>query len=116
GNLGYRWTQATGMVSLGTPAGGIGSQAYAVSADGNTIGGFTSHSSSGGDTRAMLWTPSLGPILLQPYLGAAVPSGWTLLNIRGISADGTVFAGEGLHNGFSEGWVASVPSPGVGAF
>jgi hypothetical protein len=47
----------------------------------------------------------------QPALQAAGVdlTGWVLSEIFGVSRDGTLLYGQGLHNGYGEGWVAEVP-------
>ena len=37
-------------------------------------------------------------------------TGWTLTDVLGMSADGTLVFGNGLYNGITEGWVLSLPS------
>jgi hypothetical protein len=39
-------------------------------------------------------------------------TGWTLTDVLGMSRDGTLVFGDGLHNGVTEGWVLSLPSAG----
>ena len=45
-------------------------------------------------------------------LAGANLSGWTLTDVLGISRDGTLVFGDGLHNGVTEGCVLSLPSAG----
>ena len=95
-----RWTP-TGPQDLGN---GIG---FAVSDDGNVIGGAT--------TVAALWTPSTGIVTLANYLapyGVMMPAGWTPEYIYAVSGDGHTFAGEAVSNsGVIQGFVATVPAP-----
>ena len=113
GTEAYRWTSGTGMVGIGDLAGGgFGSQANGISADGTIIVGRGTE--AGGD-RAFLWTQSLGMTNLKDFLignGATGLAGWTLLEARGISADGTAIVGVGFNpDGNIEAWLATVPEP-----
>jgi len=36
-------------------------------------------------------------------------TGWTLAEVHGISTDGAVIAGAGVHNGLQEAWISSLP-------
>ena len=65
-----------------------------MNADGSVVGGASTLPS--GD-RAFLWTAALGLVDLNTYLptrGLDL-TGWTLTDVRGISADGTVIVGYG---------------------
>lgn len=56
----FRWTQATGMVGLGTlPGGAFSSFALGVSADGSVVVGTTSGSNFG---QAFRWTQATGMV------------------------------------------------------
>jgi len=46
-------------------------------------------------------------------ISGVLPSGWTLTQINDVSDDGVTFTGIGLHNGVTEGWVATIPAPGI---
>jgi probable HAF family extracellular repeat protein len=58
----FRWTEAAGMVGLGTLAGATFSFAYAVSGDGSAVVGASGSSSS----QAFLWTAENGMVGLGP--------------------------------------------------
>jgi uncharacterized membrane protein len=98
---------------LGVPVGGRNSLARATDDDGSvTVGVVTS---STGPDSAAIWTPSSGPQLLFDYLtarGVAIPTGWSLRDCYGVSADGTTFAGIAVGPGLAtQGFVATVPAP-----
>ena len=82
----FRWTQGTGMVSLGSLQGSAGySMAMSVSADGNKVAG-TSGSTWG--YQAFLWTQATGMVGLGDLAGGSYRS-----HGNGISPDGTVVVG-----------------------
>lgn len=111
----FRWTTATGVVALDMIPGSGGCLAYATSGDGNTVGG--TYSTSEG-SRAFVWTPSQGMVDLTGLatsLGLDL-SGWTLSEVRAVSADGLTFAGVGVHRlspeeARFEGFVLTIPAP-----
>ncbi len=105
----FKWTLATGMQSLGVLTGGTSSNATAISDDGLTIVG--QGDSSSGPTRTFLWTQTNGMQELETLLGGTLPAGWVLFNPSGVSSDGKVIVGTGLHNGVQEGWVISLAPP-----
>lgn len=94
----YRWTAATGIVSLGTLPGGSLSIATASNTDGSIIVGFGDDAL--GITRAWIWTQRCGAMrdlqteLITVY-GQANAAGWTLTTADGISDTGFV-AGSGI--------------------
>ena len=47
---------------------------------------------------------------LLPTLGVDL-TGWTLANASAITPDGRTIIGFGHHNGHTEGWIATIPSP-----
>jgi probable HAF family extracellular repeat protein len=104
----FRWTESSGMVSLGDlPGDGVYSSAFGVSGDGSIIIGS---GRTGAGERAFIWDETnkmreLQAVLTQDYgLGAAL-SGWTLNSATAISADGMVLAGVGRNpQGQTEGW------------
>jgi len=102
----FRWTLANGMQSLGVLGGGTSSGATAISDDGLTIVG--QGNSSAGSTRTFIWTQADGMRDLETLLGAAVPAGWVLLNPTGVSSNGKVIVGAGLHNAVQEAWVVNL--------
>jgi|GEM_PF-2387488 len=79
----WRWTQATGTVSLGFVPGDSTSSAYAISADGSTIVGF-----SGTDyNQAMRYTSGGGMVSLGHLPGGTDSAAF------GVSRDGSVVVG-----------------------
>jgi len=111
GREAFRWTAAGGVEFLGDlPGGAVWSSAGAMSADGETIvGGGTSAEGS----RPFIWTRAHGMRDLRQVLtddfGVDL-TGWVLSYVNGISGDGKVLCGNGVHNGVSEGWVVYLPT------
>jgi probable HAF family extracellular repeat protein len=82
----FRWVAEEGMVGLGDlPGGSFWSDAFAVSADGSTIVGY---SRAGSGTQAFRWTAQDGMIGLGD-----LPGGGTISYALGISADGSTIVG-----------------------
>jgi probable HAF family extracellular repeat protein len=116
GHEAFYWTAESGMVGLGDLEGGVFySEAYGVSADGFVVVG------SGWSTlrgiEAAIWTTdngmqaqSLQDLLISAGLDL---TGWHLEYATGISADGLTIVGYGSHNGYVEGWIATLPNPSV---
>lgn len=105
------WTNSIAQ-NLGALDGADGAVAYTLSGDGSLVGGY---SFFGWSARATLWSQSLGLVDLNDYLptlGIDL-TGWELQYTRDISFDGSTIVGEGLFNGESRGWVATIPSPGA---
>lgn len=96
----YRWTEETGMVSLGTLPDGAGfSQALDVSDDGRRIVG--SAAVDGGGNRPFLWDDEHGirrltDALLEDYGLDVAGEGWSLLAANAISGDGRAIVGQGV--------------------
>jgi probable HAF family extracellular repeat protein len=109
----FRWTEETGMVGLGElPGGNHTSYAYAVSADGEIIVGY-SHGDLGG--RPFIWDAEYGMRNLMEILeddyGFDLSDWHHLTSAKGISDDGNTIVGTGVRNGISEGWIAHIPEP-----
>ena len=88
----FRWTPATGMVSLGTLSGGNFSQAYGVSRDGRVVVGAANDASS---TRAFRWTQGGGMQTVENWLranGVDVPNDITAAALA-TNQDGSVVVG-----------------------
>jgi probable HAF family extracellular repeat protein len=106
-----RWTPS-GPEELPTLPGANAASAYAVSDDGNVIGGSTRVLSN---NHAFVWTPGGGSLLLTDLLsssGIAVPPEWRPEYIYAISGDGFTFAGEARStSGVRQGFVATIPAP-----
>jgi len=113
-NVAFRWTNSTGMVSLGflRPAPPFTtfsrSDATLLSADGSIVFGDS-------DSSLFRWTQSTGMVNLKSVLIAsgANLNGWRLSSINAVSADGFTIVGNGINPlGQSEGWVANLsPEP-----
>ncbi len=83
----FRWTQATGMVSLGVLDGGSVSTARRVSADGSVVVGGSDASGTGGDWSAFRWTQASGMTNLGGLNGGSTSFA------NGVSSDGNVIVG-----------------------
>lgn len=66
----YRWTQASGMVSLGVLNSGAASEAKGVSADGRVVVGTANDGAAGGVNRAFRWTQATGMKTVEDWLRA----------------------------------------------
>jgi len=111
GSVPYRWTEATGMVSLGLLPGDTHGVAFGVSANGSVVIGSTSSSFG---SRAFVWDSINGIRDLREVLISQRDDleGWTLIEARGISADGRVIVGQGTNPaGQTEGWLARISAP-----
>ncbi|MCZ6651506.1 MAG: dockerin type I domain-containing protein [Planctomycetota bacterium] len=82
----FRWTQAGGMVDLGT-LGGPNSAAHSVSADGSVVVGI-SESSPPFNVQAFRWTEAEGMVGL-----GGLSEGATQSTAEAVSADGSVIVG-----------------------
>ena len=97
----FRWTQKTGMVSLGTIRGRSGdSMAFDVSADGSVIVGR-----GAGDLgdEAFIWDDthemrSIQRVLIRDFHVGDALRGWSLRSATAVSDDGTVVVGSGLNH------------------
>jgi probable HAF family extracellular repeat protein len=110
----FRWTGGV-MTPLGDLSGGnIDSTANATNDDGSVIVG-RGHTDVGDE--AFLWSEQTGMLNIKDMLESAGLdlNGWTLTEAVAISADGNIFAGNGINpDGDMEGWVAAVPEPTSG--
>lgn len=93
----FRWTETGGLAGLGFLPGDVQSQATGVSADGSKIVGYSRNLTGGDIVQAFYWTQADGMASL---------GGPTLKMPRGISADGTVVAGD-LPDGEGYRWSQS---------
>lgn len=85
----FRWTAAGGFVDLGDlPGGSTFSDAFGMSADGNTIIGQSASTASGTRPEAYKWTPATGMVALGDISGGTYYS-----NANAVSADGSVIVG-----------------------
>ena len=118
-SVGFRWTLAQGMVSLGEYTPGFIAQPHALTDDGQFIVGNTW---SGTDNMAFIWDQAHGLRNLQSVLqtdyALSIPTGWLLTDAYGISGDPTTtwyIAGNGVNpQGKIVPWlvtVVAVPEP-----
>lgn len=100
----FRWTLGTGLVQFSGP----GSWFDRISDDGNIIGGRNA-------TGAAVWSQSFGMRDLNTYLPSIGIdlTGWFLTEVTGLSADGSVIAGNGYFNNTPLGFVVTIPAPGA---
>ena len=113
---GFAWTQAGGVVKLGTPPGG---QTFpnAIAANGQLIFG---QSSDGlfDPAYAFVWTAAGGMRPLAPILAAnhiTIPPDLTLDNVKAASADGSVIVGNAVDAMFgSHAFVLQMPVSAYG--
>ena len=110
----FLW-QSGVMSDLGViPGGYSGSSAYDVSADGSIVVGYSRKSNV---YSAMIWDEVYGmrdlkSVLVNDY--RLNLSGWALTQAQGISDDGRTIVGYGINpQGYTEGWIATVPEPGT---
>ena len=103
------WTIASPTSPTAVPFLGGGdnyAEIQAFNGNGSLAGGYTSV--GGANKQAILWDASNGTRSLQSVLATQYGmdlTGWTLQELRAMSADGKVMAGNGLHNGSAEAWV-----------
>jgi probable HAF family extracellular repeat protein len=109
---GFRWTAASGMVGLGFLPGGKQSFARGVNADGTVVVGSAIEASD--QPQAFRWTRATRMQSVLTLLLAAkvvTMAGWRLTSANGVSADGTVIAGDGVDPlGLPQGWIARLPN------
>ena len=108
----YRWTAATGIVSLGLYAPNFHSRAQGVSWDGSRIVGHVEDNSN--ELRqAMFWDADHGMRIVQDVLEdlGVDMTGWWLTEAWGVSTNGPTMVGRGRHNGQEEAWIAVLPEP-----
>jgi len=91
-------------------AGDDSAEALCLSGQGELVGGRSS--AGGGPSRAFVWesatnqTRDVKAWLLSTHGVDVAAQGWSsLTEVTGISADGSAIAGNGVHNGKTEGWV-----------
>lgn len=93
------------------------SAALALSADGSVVGGSVTIF---GETLAALWIMGSGGTYAYhdvgtylSNLGSTGQDGWTLREVTGVSADGSMITGVGVNSlGQTTGWYATIPAPG----
>ena len=86
------------------PGGVQASGAYAISEDGRVVGGFGTDATA---QRAVLWIDRT-PVAVEQLVadqGGTIPAGWELREVRALSSDGLVVAGNGINpSGAPEGF------------
>jgi probable HAF family extracellular repeat protein len=94
----FRWTQATGMQSLGLLPGYVSGGATAIGADGTIVGsiGFDSNGNGSADSNhAMRYVNG------QMQALGDLPGGMDAAFAQAVSGDGSVVVGEGVIDGFT---------------
>lgn len=114
----YLYNATSGAItSLGSPNSAFGpSNVAGMTADASVVA-----MSFGGPTRNFSYFHnSHGWFLVASALGASgidvKAQGWTELGLSGMSSDGTLVFGSGVHNNQVEGWVAEFPAGYLAAF
>jgi len=110
----FRWVNGT-MTGLGFLPGGSASniplEGAGVNADGTVVVGTAIDAS--GALQAFRWTAATrmqSVLTLLQAAGVVTMAGWRLTSASGVSADGTVIAGDGVDPvGQSQGWIARLP-------
>ncbi len=101
--MAFRWDETNGFVALGDlPGGGVYSDAYAISANGDVIVG----ASNGGGLRAFLWESASG---IQQLINSS-SDGFVPRFATAMSADGSIIGGLGrqdLTNGPDEAFLVT---------
>jgi len=109
----FRWTGATGLITLGDlPGGGYSSQSLGVSADGSVVVGTGRSSESGSSNVATRWTQDSGLMSL-----GVLPGGQYSSSASTISDDGSVIVGfsSSSLNDQAYRWTAQEGMVGLGA-
>jgi len=106
----FRWVNGT-MTGLDFLPGGNQSQAKGVDAGGKVVVGDARDAS--GALQASRWTAETrmqSVLTLLQAAGVVTMAGWQLRSANGVSADGTVIAGDGVDPlGQFQGWIARLP-------
>ena len=114
----FRWENGTAIGLGDLPGGDFYSWANDVSADGSVIVGYSVTSGDiyhNGTKQAFIWDNQHGMrnfqnVLVNDY--GLNSTGWSLLEVTGISDNGMVIVGNGINpNGYEEAWIATVPEP-----
>lgn len=100
----FLWSLPSGYVQLDPLSNYSEARALATNGSGNIVVGSCG-SEAEGTSIACLWGESLLPIDVGGHLTSLGLdlTGWTLTNCTGVSDDGTVFTGRGIHNGVVAG-------------
>ena len=111
----FLWTEPGQWQNLGDlPGGVVFAEASAVSADGSIVVGYGTTDT---ELSAFLWDEHNGMRELKSVLESDYGldlTNWTLTQATGISADGLTMIGFGTNpDGFTEGWIATIPEPSI---
>jgi probable HAF family extracellular repeat protein len=97
-----RWTEGVGVVRLALPSNTSNAFPNAISGDGQTVVGDFAQ----GGTAACSWLGDAPAINLNQFLAShGISLDWSVGSATGISRDGQVIVGVGLHNGHFRGWM-----------
>ena len=98
-NYAVKWSGAPLSLTVLGPG-----QANCTNGSGSVIAGLDVNAN------ATIWDSAGVARTVKALLGATPDlTGWTLTEVRGISDDGKFVAGNGVHDGQDEGWVAHLP-------
>lgn len=100
-----RWTP-TSLLYIGKPTGQTTAYATCVSDNGTVIGVY-------GSPGGYFWTPQSGFVRLDTYLTAhgVNMNNFSILSIKGVSADGKTFTGHSAYNGQQFAYRATIQLP-----
>ncbi len=111
------WTIANPTVPAAVPF--IGTDDYgevqALNSDGSVVAGYAQTLSVPGSKHAIIWDATNGTRDLATWLTAQYgldTTGWVFTDVKGMSSDGKVIAGNGTYNGTSQAWVVLLGVPG----
>jgi len=106
----FRWQAGGDLIFFTDPSSGEASQAFDVSDDGEVVVGLTRGPSISGSA-AYIWDEENGMRLIADVLTAEGIdlTDWTLTSAEGVSADGSIIVGNGIHgDGTREAWMANI--------
>lgn len=104
------WTDPVTLVTIPLPTGGDNDnhgEISALNADGSVAAGSSYYAdTTTGPTEAFIWDAVNGTRFVASVLTAQGfdLTGWTLQDVVGMSADGTMLCGNGLRDGVARGW------------
>lgn len=111
GSRAFRWTQPTGLVDLGVPAGMTSTLLSGVSDDGDLLLG-SMWAVGPFNYTACYWRPSTGYVDLNAFLTSIGTNltGWHLTGAAAISTDLTTICGTGVYNGATRAFrISGIP-------
>jgi len=111
------WTIANPTVPYGVPF--LGTDDYgeiqALNSDGSLAAGYAQRIATPPSPKhAIIWHAANGTQDLATWLTTQYAlnlTGWTLTDVKGMSGNGSVLAGNGIHNGSAEAWVVLLNVP-----